>query len=405
MKKFSAALATALLVACMGVGVALLASCSNSSESPAATPAAPTTPTNTETPTTPAAPCATTYTVTFDTDGGSAVDSQTVTSGQKATKPTDPTKTDGSINYFFVGWYNGNVFYDFNSAVSADITLTAKWFVKVAAGTYDGSAALTPASKVFIIGRTVQISALYVCDHEVTQGEYETYCKYGGTAPSEESGKGAGTNFPAYYVSWYDAAIYCNLRTIAEFGGEDQCVYTLNGKAHPKDWPGIVGNAADKYCGPSTTTDDWDYKGGSDVGIKFDPTKKGYRLPTEAEWEYIARNKNADSFTYSGSDTIGEVAWCVANSNGKTHKIKTASKANGLGIYDMSGNVDEWCHDWYDDITASTDPLGAPSGSRRVNRGGCWYSNDGNCSVAFRDVIYPHYRHYNLGFRVVRAAQ
>ena len=282
--------------------------------------------------------------------------------------------------------------------------VTTEGFVSVAGTTVSGA---VTGSQVFITNRTVAIPTLYVCDHEVTQGEYETYCKYGSTAPGDTIGKGA--NFPAYYVSWYDAVVYCNLRTIAEFGGEAECVYTLNGKAHPKDWPGIVGNATERYCGPLTTTDDWDYKGGTDVGIKFDPTKKGYRLPTEAEWEYIARNKNSDSFTYSGSDTVGDVAWYNGNSGNKTHEVKTnktngKDSANGLGIYDMSGNVWEWCHDWYDSITASTDPLGASSGSYRVYRGGCWFYNAGYCSVASRSNSIPINHFGNVGFRVVRTA-
>ena len=283
---------------------------------------------------------------------------------------------------------------------------TTAGFVSVAAGTYNGTTTLTPTSSVFISGRTVAIPALYVCDHEVTQGEYETYCKYGGTAPSDSYGKEA--NYPAYYVSWYDAVVYCNLRTIAELG-ESECVYSLNDVKNPASWPGIVGDASTKYCGPSTNTDDWDYKGGSDVGIKFDPTKKGYRLPTEAEWEYIARNKNQDSYTYSGSDTIDNVAWYTTNSGSKTHEVKTdkvsgKNSANGLGIYDMSGNVEEWCHDWYGSISTSTDALGASSGSYRVRRGGCWSLVASYCSVASRVDGYPYIRSNDLGFRVVRSA-
>lgn len=282
--------------------------------------------------------------------------------------------------------------------------VTTEGFVKVAAGTASGA---VTGSEVFITNRTVAIPALYVCDHEVTQGEYETYCKYGGTAPSDSYGKGA--NYPAYYVSWYDAVVYCNLRTIAELG-ESECVYSLNDVKNPASWPGIVGDASTKYCGPSTTTDDWDYKGGSDVGIKFDPTKKGYRLPTEAEWEYIARNKNQDNYTYSGSDTIDNVAWYTTNSGSKTHEVKTdkvsgKNSANGLGIYDMSGNVWEWCHDWYGSISASTDALGASSGSHRVGRGGSWGSLASGCSVAHRDYYCdPDLRGSFLGFRVVRSA-
>ena len=99
------------------------------------------------------------------------------------------------------------------------------------------------------------------------------------------------------------------------------------------------------------------------------------------------------------------MAWHEENSGNKTHAVKTTSKANGLGIYDMSGNVWEWCHDWYGGISASTDPLGASSGSYRLYRGGSWNFDASYCSVA--DRFYssgPNFRNFDLGFRVVRTA-
>ncbi|MBQ3836856.1 MAG: SUMF1/EgtB/PvdO family nonheme iron enzyme, partial [Treponema sp.] len=106
---------------------------------------------------------------------------------------------------------------------------------------------------------------------------------------------------------------------------------------------------------------------------------------------------------------IDNVAWYKTNSGSKAHEVKTdkvsgKNSANGLNIYDMSGNVWEWCWDWYDSIDSSTKALGASSGSRRVNRGGGWLYDAFSCSVAYRTHDYPNYRYYILGFRVVRTA-
>ena len=128
-------------------------------------------------------------------------------------------------------------------------------------------------------------------------------------------------------------------------------------------------------------------------------TGQQFRFPTEAEWEYAARGgKKSSGYTYSGSNTIGDVAWYTENSGSKTHEVKT-KKANELGLNDMSGNVWEWCADWYSSYNngAQTDPTGPTSGSSRVNRGGCWYSY---CRVALRCTFPPSYRNNALGFRL-----
>jgi formylglycine-generating enzyme required for sulfatase activity len=134
-------------------------------------------------------------------------------------------------------------------------------------------------------------------------------------------------------------------------------------------------------------------------------TGKNYRLPTEAEWEYAARGGNkSKGYTYSGSNTIGNVAWYYKNSDSKTHPVGQKS-SNELGIYDMSGNVWEWCSDWYGSDyyknSSSNNPKGANSGTSRVLRGGAWNSLPAFCRIANRYDYTPTYRKYFIGFRVV----
>ena len=133
-------------------------------------------------------------------------------------------------------------------------------------------------------------------------------------------------------------------------------------------------------------------------------TGKNFRLPTEAEWEYAARggNKSLD-YKYSGSGIVGSIAWCDGNSGSKTHDVKT-KQANELGIYDMSGNVWEWCQDWYDSGYYSSSPVNNPtgptSGSRRVSRGGSWNYGAECCRVSYRDNCDPDRNYDYLGLRL-----
>lgn len=131
-------------------------------------------------------------------------------------------------------------------------------------------------------------------------------------------------------------------------------------------------------------------------------TGKQFRLPTEAEWEYAARGgRKSRGYKYAGGNNIDSVAWCDGNSGNETHPVAT-KQANELGIYDMSGNVLEWCSDWCGDYTSSSqsDPQGPSSGSFRVIRGGCYYNFARNCRVSYRISNTLDYRCGYLGLRL-----
>jgi formylglycine-generating enzyme required for sulfatase activity len=134
-------------------------------------------------------------------------------------------------------------------------------------------------------------------------------------------------------------------------------------------------------------------------------TGKHYRLPTEAEWEYAARGgSKSNGYTYSGSNDISSVAWYTDNGGSKTHPVGQ-KQANELGIYDMSGNIWEWCQDWfgadYYSSSPTENPQGPSWGSLRVYRGGSWSSTAQYCRVASRNFYAPGFRDFLIGFRLV----
>ena len=335
-----------------------------------------------------------TYTSNDGTSNSNKSEAITVSKGTANKIFTDIDSSKAYYTYYFVSvdvLGNESAAKEYKVPVKSAVSNIPEDFVEVTGKTFDGTKTWTPSSNVFVSGRSITIRDLIVCDHEVTQKEYETYCKYGSSSPSTSYGK--GDNFPAFPLNWYDAIVYCNLRSIAE--GFDP-VYKLDGVTDPKQWSGIQGNETEKYCGPSIDNTDWN-------AITMDIEADGYRLPTEADWEYLARGGKTTSTEYSGSDTIDDVAWYKDNSNKKIHEVKT-KKPNNLDLYDMSGNICEWCWDWETYISQSTPETGGDGRYSRCQRGGNFSCESSNLSVSYRSRRYPYQRSFNDGFRVVRTA-
>ncbi|MCR4940860.1 MAG: SUMF1/EgtB/PvdO family nonheme iron enzyme [Treponemataceae bacterium] len=325
------------------------------------------------------------------------------------TKSTDPS------GKHFGGWTAKTEGVEFADASAesttfimpaGNVVIAASYFVEVAGAVINDS---VPTSRVFISDRTVTINDLLVCDHEVTQAEYEKYCCYGSNPSSQY---GLGGSYPVYNTSFYDALVYCNLRSLAE--GLTP-VYSMSGIQNPAEWTDVGPRnegGVTKYKGRTSKNNTWN-------SISMDSTANGYRLPTEAEWEYIARGGNngipESQTTYSGSDDVDSVAWYTANSGGKVHLVKTKAP-NALGIYDMSGNLDELCWDWYGTIESGTGPEGVempvvyndPSSPESLNaqlhvkKGGRWDKEAALSTVSYRNSCFPSDRKNHLGFRVVR---
>ncbi len=343
------------------------------------------------------------YTVTFDDQGATThVNPASKTVNSPATTvgslPTAPEKTD----YVFGGWYTqpGGAGYEFTAltVVLGNITVYAKW-IPAYTVTFNDLNATTPASpttktvispattvgslptnpqKAFCtfggwytqpggggtqftaettVTGSITVYAKWTFNNmvaipgktfkmlstEVNQELYETIM---GTNPSHNK---AGFDYPVECVSWYDAVAFCN--ALSDYVGLDR-VYTINGN-----------------------------------DVTQDTSKSGFRLPTSTEWEYAAAGGQA--YTYAGSNTIGGVAWYKDNSGGNTHTC-ACKTSNGYGLYDMTGNVSEWCWDTLYD-----------GSSLRRQRGGSYMHEASDCEITHDTASNPNYSYVYFGIRVI----
>ena len=230
--------------------------------------------------------------------------------------------------------------------------------------------------------------SFYISKFEVQQTEWLAVM---GSNPSEFS---SDTSRPVEMVSWYAVLVYCNKRSMNE--GLTPA-YSIGGHTDPVTW-GVI---------PTTNNVTWN-------GAICNWNANGYRLPSEAEWEFAARGGvSTPDFIFSGSDDVGTVSWYDGNAGTSTHSVGQ-KQANGLGLYDMSGNVQEWVWDWYSNSYytsgAVTDPTGPTSGTIHTIRGGSWDTPASWSRIVFRNYGTPEKEapkviNNRLGFRVVRTAQ
>lgn len=174
-----------------------------------------------------------------------------------------------------------------------------------------------------------------------------------------------------------------------------------------KQWVEIMGNNPSYFQGDSLPVENVSWHDVQEFISRLNAkTGQNYRLPTEAEWEYAARGGNkSNKYKYSGSNMITDVAWDISNSGNRTHPVGT-KRANELGLHDMSGNVWEWCNDWYRSYTSNlqTDPID-PSSFGRVGRGGSWDYSVRFLRVSYRNNFAPGNSFSNVGFRLAQSSK
>ena len=293
--------------------------------------------------------------------------------------PSTGTKITGVASpYTQTGLTNGTTYYYVVTAVTAggesaasnqasatpQVPTPSIQMVSIPAGSFNNGTSV------------VTLSAFHMSEYDITQSQYQAMT---GTNPSYFSSNADAATCPVEQVTWYDAVEFCN--KLSSSAGLTP-VYTITGRTPATGYP----------ITSATVTADF--------------TQNGYRLPTEAQWEYACRAGTTTTFFWGNTSgdpdaTTESYAWYASNSNNTTHGVGQ-KLPNPWGLYDIVGDVWQWCWDWFGTYPTGpqTNPIGPSSGTDRVIRGGSWYNSSGGLASAYRYYDDPNYEYNTIGFRV-----